>query len=315
MDETISVIIPLYNKENEIKRAIDSVLSQTYQDFEIIVVDDHSSDSSLKIVRNYCDPRIIVVEQEHHGVSYTRNHGVDLAIGDYIAFLDADDEWIPNHLETIKRLYAKYPGAGMYSTAYEIRTPDGKTHLANIQNIPNPPWEGLIPDYFKSGAHGHQPVNSTTAVIPKQIFIEMGGFPVGCGWAEDADLFGRIALKYPVAFSWEFGAVYHWDAQNRMCDEIKTSRTMNFEDEPFIHNAREALEKQEVPVELIESLNEYIAIRQIGWACRYINAGKFDEAHALLNQCKTRWFFKEKMKLLLKFKFRLLLLDLKGVLL
>ena len=76
-------------------------LTQTFQNFEIIIVDDYSNDEGPEIVKNFHDPRILFIEQDHRGVSYTRNHGVDLAKSDFIAFLDADDEWMPKHLETI----------------------------------------------------------------------------------------------------------------------------------------------------------------------------------------------------------------------
>ncbi len=158
----------------------------------------------------------------------------------------------------------------MYSSAYTICTIDGKLQQVDYQNIPNEPWEGLLPDYFKSGALGDYPVWTSVVVIPRTIFLEMGGFPGGYWWAEDADLYGKIAWKYPVAFSREFGAVYHWDAKKRLCEEIERTMTLDFEDEPFIRTARAALEKKEVPRELIESLNEYIAKREIGWAWRYI---------------------------------------------
>lgn len=298
MNEKISVIIPLFNKEHEIKRAVDSVLSQTIQPFEIIVVDDHSSDKGPVIVRSYSDPRIILVEQEHRGVSYTRNHGVHCATSNYIAFLDADDEWTPNHLETISSLIEKYPSAGMYATAYIIQTKEGKTQSPIIKHIPDPPWEGLIPDYFKCLAFGNLPVNATNVVIYKNFFLDSGGFPEGYWWGEDVDLFGKIALKYPVAFSWRLGAIYHWDAKNRTCDTFMNTKTLEIEDEPFIKTARKYLERNEVPLDLIESLQEYVAKREIIWAYRYINTGRFDKAKALLKHCKTQWFKEEKERFL-----------------
>lgn len=292
MNRKISVIIPLYNKKNEIKRALVSVLSQTCQDFEIIVVDDHSSDGSPEIVKSCPDPRISLIEQEHRGVSYTRNHGVKLATSDYFAFLDADDEWMPKHLETILRLIGKYPGAGMYSTAYKIQTNDGKRQWADLKYIPAAPWEGLVPDYFKFGAQGHHLVNATTVVIPTKIFYEMGGFPEDYWWGEDIDLFGKIAIKYPVAFSWEFGAIYHWDSSNRACNK---GRPLDYV-EPFIITARDALTNNTVPQELIESLNEYIWKKEYSRAIRNEQAGHPDVALKILQQCSSKWTNYEKIK-------------------
>jgi len=294
MNEKISVIIPLYNKKPEIKRAIDSVLSQTFQNFEIVVVDDQSSDGSPDIVRSYHDSRISLVEQDHRGVSYTRNHGVDLAKCDFIAFIDADDEWTPDHLKTIMDLIKKYPEAGMFATAWKFQTADGKTRWANYQYIPGPPWEGLLPDYFKSGAAGDSPVCTSVVVIPKKIFNEVGGF--ADYWkGQDIDLWGKIALKYPVAFSWEFGAIYHVDASNRTCDK---KVPLDYQ-EPFVKTARTALMKGEVPPNLIESLNEYVWIIEFMRAIRNLRVGYTRTARIILKHCMTKGHYFETMQWLL----------------
>jgi glycosyltransferase involved in cell wall biosynthesis len=297
MTEKISVIIPLYNKEHEIKRTLDSILSQTFQNFEIIIVDDQSSDDGPAIVKSYDDRRISLIEQDHQGVSYTRNHGVDLATSDFIAFIDADDEWMPNHLETITRLIKKYPEAGIYTTSWKKQTPNGKLEWADYKYIPSPPWEGILPDYFKSGALGDSPVWTSVVVIPKKIFLEIGGF--SDYWrGQDLDLFGKIALKYPVAFSWEFGAVYHMEASNRTCNK---KVPMDYQD-PFIKTARAAIMKGEHSPEFINSLNEYVSILEIWRAIRNIRAGHSDTAQIILKQCNTKWHYGLKVKLLLMTK-------------
>jgi glycosyltransferase involved in cell wall biosynthesis len=295
MTEKFSVIIPLYNKENEIKRSIYSVLNQTIQDFEIIIVDDNSSDRGLAIVKSFHDPRISCIEQEHRGVSSTRNHGVNLASGDFIAFLDADDEWIPLHLETILRLIKTFPEAGMFATASKITSEEGKPRWTIYKNIPPPPWEGLLPDYFRSGSLGEDPVNASTVVIPKKIFHEMGGFPEGYWYGEDTDLFGRIALKYPVAFSWEFGALYHVEASNRSSER---KIPVDYE-EPFVTTARLALLKGDVREDLKESLHEFIAKKEI-YRCYFVlHEGNLKAAQIILNQCRTKLRKNEKMLLLI----------------
>jgi glycosyltransferase involved in cell wall biosynthesis len=298
MNKKISIIIPLYNKEREIKRTLDSVLSQTFQNFEIIIIDDYSRDGGLAIVKSYRDPRIFIIEQDHRGVSYSRNHGVDMAKSDYIAFLDADDEWTTNHLETVLRLIEKYPEAGMYTTAWKIQTPDGKSLCAKYKCIPNFPWEGLLPNYFKSTALGADPVITSVVVIPKKIFSEMGGFPEGYWYGEDVDLFGKIALKYPVAFSWELGALYHHDSSNRACDK---KIPLDYE-EPFIKTARTALIEGKVPCELREALHEYICRIEIIHAIRNIHAGQFKTAQIILKNCNTKWHYYKKIKLLFYIK-------------
>ncbi|MGB9938210.1 glycosyltransferase family 2 protein [Methanosarcina sp.] len=104
----VSVVIPVYNKEPHVKRALRSVLNQTVQDFEMIVINDRSTDKSLQEVKSFSDPRIRLISQENSGVSIACNRGIDEAKSELIAFLDADDEWIPDYLETILRLRESY---------------------------------------------------------------------------------------------------------------------------------------------------------------------------------------------------------------
>lgn len=110
----ISLVIPLYNKEDAILKTIDSVLKQTYSDFEVIVVDDGSKDNSLRVVQSIEDPRLRVIHKENGGVSSARNRGIREAKGDYIALLDGDDLWEPTFLEEQIRLIHDFPNAGMW---------------------------------------------------------------------------------------------------------------------------------------------------------------------------------------------------------
>ena len=105
----VSVVIPLYNKKNYIRRAIRSVMMQTIEDFEIIIIDDGSIDGSGDVVKTFLDSRIRLIRQENQGVSVARNNGVSNSRADFIAFLDADDEWLPRQLEDLLRLRKKYP--------------------------------------------------------------------------------------------------------------------------------------------------------------------------------------------------------------
>ncbi|MDP8208206.1 MAG: glycosyltransferase family A protein [Candidatus Electryonea clarkiae] len=146
---TISVVIPLYNKEQYIARAIQSVLSQTYNDFELIVVDDGSTDASAKVVEEFNDPRQRLIRQPNAGECAARNRGIAESRTELIAFLDADDQWLPEHLIAIKCLSEKYPECGAFATAYDIVDPPYHRYTANFETIPKAPWVGIIPNYFK----------------------------------------------------------------------------------------------------------------------------------------------------------------------
>jgi len=290
----VSVVIPLYNKGPYIARTLKSILSQTVQDFEVIVVDDGSTDNGAEVVSGFDDPRIRLIRQNNQGASAARNRGVAESMTEFIAFLDADDVWMPTHLETIMRLRENYPQAGMFATSFNMRMPDGKIRLATYKFIPDAPWEGLIPNYFKSAALGITPVCSSVAGIPKVIFNEAGGFTQGYWFGEDEDFWARIALKYPVAFSWELGATYHWDAINRA---TVNGGPLNYE-EPFIKTMREALSSGQVLPEFVEPINEIIYRKECYRASKNILAGESKTALAILRHCKTKWFYAMKFKLM-----------------
>lgn len=148
----VSVVIPLYNKAPYIARALASVITQTCQGFEVIVIDDGSTDGGAEIVRRLDDTRIRVIRQENRGVSAARNRGIESARTDFIAFLDADDEWMPTHLEALLRLRDRSPHAGAYGTAYLIKRADLAIQVPSIDadGIPPEPWEGLLPNYFRA---------------------------------------------------------------------------------------------------------------------------------------------------------------------
>ncbi|MEN6509928.1 MAG: glycosyltransferase family A protein, partial [Smithella sp.] len=289
----VSVIIPLYNKKNYIGRTIQSVLEQTIRDFEIIVVDDGSLDGSSDVVKSFHDNRIQLFSQKNQGVSAARNNGVKKAAADFLAFLDADDEWLPNHLQTLLRLRNNYPDAGAFTTAYSILEAGEKIRPTRYIAIPAYPWEGLIPNYFKSAVLGDSPMNSSSIGIPRIVFNEFGGFPEGAWWGEDTDLFGKIALKYPIAFSWEIGAVYHWDAKNRVCG--KPSLTP----EPFVTFARNELKNNRVSDFFSTDLEEYVARKEIYRAASHLYIGNNLEARNILKNIQTGVFKTRKNLLLL----------------
>ncbi len=289
----VSVIIPLYNKGPYINRALVSVLNQTIRDFEVIVVDDGSTDNGAEAVMKSNDPRIRLIRQRNQGVSAARNRGVSESTTDFVAFLDADDEWMPSHLETMIRLRAKYPDAGMYAASYKICMPDGKLRWPDFRDIPAAPWEGQLPNYFRISALGENPVTSSSVGIPKRIFFEAGQFSTGYWYGEDDDLWGRIALKYPVAFSREAGTINHREAINRACSKTPPLYT----EEPFVKTARNAIGRQEIAPEIIEPLSEYIYRKEIHRALKSILAGDGKNARLILKQCKTKWLYRRKVKL------------------
>lgn len=290
-----SVIIPLFNKGPHIKRAIESVLFQKIQDFELIIVDDGSTDEGAMIAKSFLDSRIKLIQQENLGVSAARNRGIKESTSNLIAFLDADDEWMPSHLETLLRLAIKYPEVGLYSTAYKISKNNGSLRWGKYNGIPSAPWEGKVYNYFLSVSKGEHLACSSTACIPKNVLIDIGGFPENAWYGEDVDLFGRIALKYPVAFSWDFGAIYHWEATNRACN-----KQLPLEEDPFVKIAKKSIQTNFVSPLIVDDLKEYIAKKEINRAKRYVDVGKNKIAFQILKEQNTKYNRKRKMIVTIK---------------
>lgn len=190
-----SVVIPLYNKSKSILRAVNSALNQTLKEIEIIVVNDGSTDDSADKVRAVFDPRLKLIEQANGGVSAARNLGVSRSEGCYICFLDADDEWDPGFIETIQNLITDFPDAILYSTGHRVVEGGTSTDVSTPVELG---FRGYIADFFSTSLKGSI-ANSSKAVVTKDAFNKLGGFPHGVKCGEDLYLWMRLALAGCVA--------------------------------------------------------------------------------------------------------------------
>ena len=208
---SISVVIPLYNKEKAIVKTIDSVLNQTYSNFELIIVDDGSKDNSLQVVQSIEDSRLRIIHKENGGVSSARNRGIREAKGDYIALLDGDDLWEPTFLEEQIRLIHDFPNAGMWGV-----------NTAFIKHGKKQKWEqgmgdgfrGYVENYF--GTTHNDLYCSSSVVIRKEVFAVAGYFDERISSSEDLDMWFRIILHYQVVFYDKVLVYYNQDAENRV---------------------------------------------------------------------------------------------------
>ncbi len=210
---TFSVIIPLYNKAPYVAKAIGSVLSQTFTDYELIVVDDGSRDDSAEIAAKAIEGKANcrMIRQENAGVSVARNNGVAASQGECLCFLDADDWWEPAFLEEMAKFVEEYPDAGIYGTNYTIvNETKRKTRVADI-GVEEGFEKGYI-NYCKAYSQTmYMPLWTGAVCIPRPVFDTMGGFPAGIKLGEDFLLWIRIALKYKVAFLNKPLAYYNQD--------------------------------------------------------------------------------------------------------
>lgn len=270
-----SVIIPLYNKERDIANTLNSLFLQTFSDFEVVLVNDGSTDNSEAEVQKIQDDRIVYFSKKNEGVSRTRNFGVAKATTAYIVFLDADDYWHPTHLANLNTLCTKFPEAKWYATAYEKRhnstltTPMISPILEKGSN-----WMGLVDHYFKNSL-----VDSlawTSAVcFTKSFFEALGGFDtrITHGAGEDTDLWIRAALATPLAFSNTITARHNLDGSNRISHTPTLMRT-------FMN-----VDSYEGETDQHPGLKKYLDLNRFSFALQ----------HKLANNTKTFVRFSEKI--------------------
>lgn len=209
----ISVIIPLYNKEHFIAKTINSVLKQTYTEFELIIINDGSTDKSADIAMKIKDERIKLINQTNKGVSIARNTGIYIAQGTFIAFLDADDEWCPEYLETMYQLTIKYPNYSVFCT--------GQINRA-IHTLPK--GISIIEDHCK-----YNYVFFTGCMfIRKKIFQEVGVFKEGIQLGEDRDMWLRICCKYKTIYLNEELVKHPYCTENNLARTIDTTKSFPY---------------------------------------------------------------------------------------
>lgn len=191
---SVSVIIPNYNYAHYLREAIDGVVNQTYQDIEIIVVDDGSTDGSSEILKSYGD-RVVSIFQKNQGVSAARNNGVRSSHGQYVAFLDADDSWLPEKVEREVEQFSLNSNLGLVHVG--VREVDAQgNHIRDRLDG----GHGEISDQLLMLAAEGILGGGSGFMVPRSVFDEIGGFDTALSTSADWDLFYRISSRYPIGF-------------------------------------------------------------------------------------------------------------------
>lgn len=266
----IAVIIPVYNNSFSIATTLSSALQQTFTDFEVIIINDGSTDQSLKRIEQFTDDRISIYTQENEGVSAARNLAIEKATAPYIAFLDADDLWFPNHLEELHRLVQDFPGCGMYCSRYKIKTTEKHFQETSFRGI-NTNFRGVVANYFFSSKPFR--ISFTSALlIPKKVLSEFNGFNENCSNGEDVELWSQIGLQFPVVVSNKVTAVYNFSNPNSLSKQkIDPKKIMCFE----------LFENQE---KHNSALKEFMDLHRFFYAIQLKAAGKVKDAEVLFNK-------------------------------
>ena len=285
MNYFFSVVIPLYNKANYIQSCLESVLKQTHKEFEVILVNDGSTDGSEAVVERFQDSRIRLVHQENKGASAARNKGVSLAKHEWIALIDADDYWYPNHLEELQNTIEQFPKADVVCNNYEILL-DNDFIKQPAFSIEYPLKAQYIEDYFKGSLI--DPIAWTSALsFTSSIFKKVGEFDTNIKSGQDIDLMVKFGLAATIAFNPKVTMRYHRKTENNLSDDTVLREKLS-----YIDNHRSEEKKD-------PSLQQYMDINRFSLAIQ----AKMAQDKALFKELVGRLdihHLNSKQKLLLK---------------
>ncbi len=194
MKPLVSVIIPNYNYEKFIAQTIESVLSQTHKELEILVIDDESKDNSIEVLESFGD-KITVIRQKNAGVSAARNNGIQKSNGEFIAFLDADDLWKPAKIEKQLEKFEEDETIGLVHCSVELIDLNNEVIGENREGM-----EGDVAEEFLKFQKGVVIGAGSTGLVRRKVFDEIGGFDLRLSTAADWDFSYRLATKYKIGF-------------------------------------------------------------------------------------------------------------------
>lgn len=200
-----SAVIPLFNNRDYILRAVQSALTQTIAPLEVIVVDDGSTDGGAFCLEGIDAGMVRIITQRNQGVGAARNTGVRHASGEWIAFLDADDAWLPHHLEELYGLKQNFPHAQMLGTSF-VELPTNQCPQSQVGH--GKACMRREVDYFLEASRNVDFICSSAVAVRKTIFNTIGGFS-GAYTGEDTEYWARVALYHSVAVSNRVTSIYY----------------------------------------------------------------------------------------------------------
>lgn len=275
----LSVVIPLFNKRDYIRRAVDSVLNQSHCNFELIVIDDGSTDDSLEMLFSVKDKRLRIESQENAGEGAARNRGVELATTRWVAFLDADDAWKPGFLSAISDMTKRFPSAALCATGYNIKTPASR-ELVGDRSKRSPQ---LHNNYYALAYRGKLPFCASSVAIRRDILLKSGGFPENEPLGADQDLWCRLLTHRSFALNPFPHATYHEDAAHRVC-----TTTLPTEELPFSRRIQKQLDCNEIPAAQQLDAKRYIAAHLLHLATMNTQHRRWSVAQALHADRRTK---------------------------
>jgi glycosyltransferase involved in cell wall biosynthesis len=273
-----SVVIPLYNKGHHIIHTIESVLNQKHNDYEVLVVDDGSTDDSAEKVKQIQSTKIRIFQQKNQGVSVARNVGIENATGEYIAFLDADDAWKPDYLETVAGLISRYPESDIFVTAYEVLMKDGRVNVSTRRE----PEEGYIESYWETLGEKYDFVWTSATVVRRTALQKAGMFKPGERIGQDLDMWARVARNNPkVSYSSKVCVEYTRNAQENARTRVKIAYA-----KAFLQDLEEELDNPAHTEKELEIIQKKYDLKMTVYIFTSIMAGEKKMAYQALKNWK-----------------------------
>lgn len=261
-----SVIIPLYNKGPFVEFAIQSVLAQTYQNFEIVVIDDGSKDDGPDRVKECADPRVRFYAQPNGGVSRARNAGIAQSNGQLICFLDADDWYAPEYLSTMVAMAEQFPSSPMFATSFTKLVDPAMPLQSPVENtVAQPEFiDNLFKIFRKRGA-----IFCTNSVAIRSEFLKQRQpcFPEGENSGEDLDLWFRIAATHPVIYLHTSLVGYRMEVSGSLCATHRGVPVL-----PVFQRLRQRANDKNIPLSIRISMKMLAADAQVSSARRALAA-------------------------------------------
>jgi len=250
----VSAVIPLYNKVSTIERTLNSVLNQSCVPDEIVVIDDGSTDGSNVVVAGLNIPGLRLIRQENAGVSAARNRGAIEARCEWLAYLDGDDEWMPDFLKTIADMQSRYPESDIYGTAYYAGDYLGDKHPISLNGIAFTADIGVMENYFQVASMSAPPLWSSAVCLRKKALLDIGGFPENVRSGEDLLTWARLAARKPPVYSMKPQAIF-WQDKAHTYDE-----SPNRVPEPDDPVGKALAELKNVPGTMVRDIDRYLSM-------------------------------------------------------
>jgi len=273
----VSVIVPVYNKAKTVDATLRAALDQTAQDYEILVIDDGSTDDSAARVQAIGDPRIRIIHQSNSGVSVARNRGIEEARADWVALLDADDHWDRDHLAQLTQALQHSRSVAVFSN-HRLET---RPHRPAID--PYTPPQRIFDFFGFALANGGYPIGTSSIAIRRAEAIDCGGFAAGRPMGEDTDFWCRLSCRGPFDYTGRLTVIYN-DAPTP--DGVARNLSIPAYYPPFAEHFPQMVASGAVPAALVGSGRRYVNFLLLEYVRQLIDRGDYQSARrVLLREC------------------------------